>query len=487
MMNGGDLVGRATSPKSSTEDDSSATSVYGLPSANGGKVPRPPSSLGGGGMKPERPKYTRLLQTEKDGIAMTVGPNGTKRMPYCKPCIAASINCTYHFKAKKRGPPNQHVRRLRAAAAAAAANGENLGGNHTGNGAGGFDPTTAIVPGSGTLTLDPKPPSSSTPVQAITSPTLLTHPQHRNSLNTSTPPLNGNPSTSANGVVSSPNDVSVSPITMLMARSGVIGPGWEGLDSPHPHHHHHHPASHHQDHHANRMNSGGMVSVGAGAGLSPPGAVTTSPTMFTTHVVPGTDLPSSAGVGAGGPGAGAAGGVVAAYRSPPRPLSTNTTASSAAPPPPSSAPPTASSFISQDPTAVNPALTSPASSASTQLKMYPSHYSNVTYPYAASASSRTTLTTSPLTPNAPVPSSPAGTQPYCLNNLAPTSTILHILSLFFDFVWPLTPCIHRPSFYADLGEKREERDPLFFALVCSTIASTLVQVPRSYLPMDRDE
>jgi len=38
---------------------------------------------------------------------------------------------------------------------------------------------------------------------------------------------------------------------------------------------------------------------------------------------------------------------------------------------------------------------------------------------------------------------------------------------------------------ADLNSKREERDPLFFALVMSTVASTLVQLPRSYLPMDR--
>jgi hypothetical protein len=38
---------------------------------------------------------------------------------------------------------------------------------------------------------------------------------------------------------------------------------------------------------------------------------------------------------------------------------------------------------------------------------------------------------------------------------------------------------------ADLHTKREERDPLFFALVMSTVASTLVQVPRSYVPMER--
>ena len=38
---------------------------------------------------------------------------------------------------------------------------------------------------------------------------------------------------------------------------------------------------------------------------------------------------------------------------------------------------------------------------------------------------------------------------------------------------------------ADLRSRREERDPLFFALVMSTLASTLVQLPRSYLPMER--
>ncbi|KAF9241138.1 hypothetical protein BU15DRAFT_61093 [Melanogaster broomeanus] len=44
---------------------------------------------------------------------------------------------------------------------------------------------------------------------------------------------------------------------------------------------------------------------------------------------------------------------------------------------------------------------------------------------------------------------------------------------------------HKPSFMADLHDRREERDPLFFALVMSTAASTLVQMPKSYLPMRR--
>ncbi|KAG8746600.1 hypothetical protein FRC10_004452 [Ceratobasidium sp. 414] len=76
-------------------------------------------------------------------------------------------------------------------------------------------------------------------------------------------------------------------------------------------------------------------------------------------------------------------------------------------------------------------------------------------------------------------------RPHRLDSVAPRDRIMHIIGLFFDFVYPLTPCIHKPSFLADLANRREERDPLFFALVMSTVASTLVQAPRSYIPMDR--
>ena len=76
-------------------------------------------------------------------------------------------------------------------------------------------------------------------------------------------------------------------------------------------------------------------------------------------------------------------------------------------------------------------------------------------------------------------------RPRRLDEIAPRETIFLIIALFFDFVYPLTPCVHKQSFMADLHSRREERDPLFFALVMSTLASTLVQLPRSYLPMDR--
>jgi hypothetical protein len=76
-------------------------------------------------------------------------------------------------------------------------------------------------------------------------------------------------------------------------------------------------------------------------------------------------------------------------------------------------------------------------------------------------------------------------RPHSLEDAAPRDTIMLIVALFFDFVYPLSPCVHKPSYLADLHARREERDPLFFALVMSTVASTLVQLPRSYLPMGR--
>lgn len=93
--------------------------------------------------------------------------------------------------------------------------------------------------------------------------------------------------------------------------------------------------------------------------------------------------------------------------------------------------------------------------------------------------------TIPAHPPNPTPPLSYHYRPHRLEEIAPRDTISLIIALFFDFVYPLTPCIHKPSFMADINARREERDPLFFALVMSTVASTLVQVPRSYLPMER--
>ena len=122
----------------------------------------------------------------------------------------------------------------------------------------------------------------------------------------------------------------------------------------------------------------------------------------------------------------------------------------------------------------SPGRDEPFGSPSDQFSTYPLHNWSYKQHQALSA----------LPPSA-IPPLSYYYRPHRLEDVAPRDTMLLIIALFFDFVYPLTPCVHKPSFMADVHARREERDPLFFALVMSTVASTLVQVPRSYLPMER--
>jgi hypothetical protein len=68
--------------------------------------------------------------------------------------------------------------------------------------------------------------------------------------------------------------------------------------------------------------------------------------------------------------------------------------------------------------------------------------------------------------------------------------LLHlIINLFFDYVYPLTPCLHKPTFLADLARHREMEPGQgeWTALVLATVMSTLVQVPRAFVPLTRRE
>jgi len=51
----------------------------------------------------------------------------------------------------------------------------------------------------------------------------------------------------------------------------------------------------------------------------------------------------------------------------------------------------------------------------------------------------------------------------------------------------LTPCLHRPTFIGNLAARKDKTDPVFFALTLSVMASTLVQVPRSLVNLDKAE
>lgn len=77
--------------------------------------------------------------------------------------------------------------------------------------------------------------------------------------------------------------------------------------------------------------------------------------------------------------------------------------------------------------------------------------------------------------------------PTNLDMVVSPAIVDHIVGLFFDFVYPLTPCLHRPTFLADLRARRDKTDPVFFALSLAVLASTLVQVPRSLVNLDKEE
>nr|XP_031857884.1 uncharacterized protein CI109_006680 [Kwoniella shandongensis]KAA5524956.1 hypothetical protein CI109_006680 [Kwoniella shandongensis] len=72
--------------------------------------------------------------------------------------------------------------------------------------------------------------------------------------------------------------------------------------------------------------------------------------------------------------------------------------------------------------------------------------------------------------------------PNSLESVLARDVAMYIFSLFFDYVHPLTPCLHRPTFLLEVENRRDEQDPVFLALVLSVLASAIVQIPKALLP-----
>ncbi|RXK39530.1 hypothetical protein M231_03199 [Tremella mesenterica] len=85
------------------------------------------------------------------------------------------------------------------------------------------------------------------------------------------------------------------------------------------------------------------------------------------------------------------------------------------------------------------------------------------------------------------PTVSTSTFPDNLDQVVAGPVIDNIINLFFDYVYPLTPCLHRPTFVANLTARMDKTDPVFFALTLTVIASTLVQVPRSLVNLEKTE
>jgi len=125
-------------------------------------------------------------------------------------------------------------------------------------------------------------------------------------------------------------------------------------------------------------------------------------------------------------------------------------------------------------------------------RIYPSFYATYTSPPAEYLSSVSPNISGLLNPD---PLSRAALLPAFAQPRSPLDTILPrpllhlIIGLFKDFVYPLTPCIHMPTLIQDLAKRREMEagQEEWTAMVLATVMSTVVQVPRAFVPLSRGE
>lgn len=73
--------------------------------------------------------------------------------------------------------------------------------------------------------------------------------------------------------------------------------------------------------------------------------------------------------------------------------------------------------------------------------------------------------------------------------ILPRGMLLYIVDLYFDYIYALIPCLHKPSFMASLHDGREERpnEDEWIALVMAVVAGTLVQVPHAFVAIPKEE
>lgn len=71
----------------------------------------------------------------------------------------------------------------------------------------------------------------------------------------------------------------------------------------------------------------------------------------------------------------------------------------------------------------------------------------------------------------------------------PRGLLHRIIDLYFDYVYCLIPCLHRPTFLHDLHAHREEQpdEEEWTVMVFCVVVATLVQLPRAFVPMPRKD
>lgn len=75
------------------------------------------------------------------------------------------------------------------------------------------------------------------------------------------------------------------------------------------------------------------------------------------------------------------------------------------------------------------------------------------------------------------------------DNTLPRGLLYKIIDLYFDYIYPLTPLLHRPTFLLDVQSRREDRrgEEEWAAMVLSLVAMTVTQLPYPLVPMARDD
>lgn len=76
-----------------------------------------------------------------------------------------------------------------------------------------------------------------------------------------------------------------------------------------------------------------------------------------------------------------------------------------------------------------------------------------------------------------------------LDNILPRGLLYLIIDHFFDYIYPLNPIVHRPSFIKDIKDGREQRlgEEEWIAVVMTVISVTILQLPPAFLPISVEE
>lgn len=108
----------------------------------------------------------------------------------------------------------------------------------------------------------------------------------------------------------------------------------------------------------------------------------------------------------------------------------------------------------------------------------------------------TSTSTRRLLPDLTASSAPALGYPHfphnpnnVFDNILPRGLLYLLIDHFFDYIYPLNPIIHRPTFLRDVLVHREEKpgETEWIAMVMTVVALTIIQLPPSFLPISIEE